>query len=289
MLSAIDSLLHLLDLEPTGVDCFVGKSPAFGWRRVFGGQVVAQSLVAAGRSVDGGRLVHSLHGYFLRPGNPDVPIIYQVERERDGKSFSTRRVVAVQEDLAIFSMSASYHLPEDGFHHHEPMPPDVPHAEDLPSEQTFLNELLSREMPPHIRKFWDRERPVELRPVNPRNILDPAVAKPLSLVWFRARGSLNDDPDIHRAILTYATDFTLLDTALIPHGFSTFDKRLMVASLDHSVWIHRPFRMDEWLLYVQTSTNASGARGFTRGSVFTENGTLIASVAQEGLIRRLTR
>lgn len=288
MPTAITSLLNLLDLEPVDRDVFRGANPAFGWRRVFGGQVVAQALIAAARTVEG-RAVHSLHGYFMRPGDPKLPILFEVERIRDGGSFSTRRIVANQGGHAIFSMSASFHVGEDGFDHQEPMPEDIPAPEDLPSEADYLAEIAARQIPEHIRTFWDRERPVELRPVSRRDVIDPTVGEPQHLIWFRASGDMPDDPALHRSVLAYATDFTLLDTALIPHGFSIFDKRLMVASLDHSVWLHRPFRVDEWMLYVQTSTSASGARGFTRGSVFTRKGVLIASVAQEGLIRRRTR
>lgn len=288
MPTAIRSLLDLLDLDEIGPDTFRGLSPTHGWRRVFGGQAVAQALIAASRTVTG-RAAHSLHGYFILPGDPKLATTFRVERVRDGGSFSTRRVVASQDDRAIFIMSASFHRDEDGFDHHEEMPPGVPEPEELPSEEALLRAFLARQVPDHIRSFWDRERPVELRPVRPRDFTDPGVGEPRHLVWFRSSGPMPDDPALHRCVLAYATDFTLLDTALIPHGYSVFDKRLMVASLDHAVWMHRPFCADEWMLYVQTSTNAHGARGFTRGSVFSRSGTLVASVAQEGLIRRRTR
>ena len=288
MPTAIASLLGLLELAEPAPDRFIGLSPAHGWRRVFGGQVVAQALVAAQRTV-AGRPAHSLHGYFMRPGDPALEIAYEVERIRDGSSFSTRRVVALQESRAIFSMSASFHVEEQGFEHHEEMPEGMPEPEDLPSERDRIAAVLAGDVPDHMRNFLARERPVELRPVRPREIVDPPVGRPFQHIWLRAAGAMPADPALHRAVLAYATDFSLLDTALIPHGMSIFDRRLMAASLDHAVWFHRPFQADEWLLYAQHSTNASGARGFARGSVFARNGRLVASVAQEGLIRRRTR
>ncbi len=288
MPAVIQSLLDLLDLEEPEADRFRGHSPAFGWRRVFGGQVVAQALIAAMRTIED-RPVHSLHGYFMRPGDPKIPITFAVERIRDGRSFSTRRVVALQEERAIFSMSASFHADEDGFDHHEEMPSNMPEPEDLQDEEKLIAQASPDQVPDHMRNFWERERPIEIRPVNPRDMFNPPVGEPRQLVWIRTSGSMPENPSLHCAVLAYATDFMLLDAALIPHGRTIFDRRVMVASLDHAVWFHRPFSAEEWMLYVQTSTNASSARGFTRGSVFSRNGSLIASVAQEGLIRRRTR
>jgi acyl-CoA thioesterase-2 len=225
-----------------------------------------------------------LHAYFMRPGDPSVPIIYEVDRIRDGKSFATRRVVAIQHGEAIFSMSASFQVEEQGFDHQLPMP-SVPPPEDLPSESD-LKALFVEKAPEPVRRYWERERPLELRPVDLRHYLSREPLEPVQQVWIRATGRLPDDPNIHRSVLAYASDMTLLDTALFAHGRNIFDRDLQVASLDHALWFHRPFRIDEWLLYNEDSPSASGARGFSRGSLFSRDGRLIASVAQEGLIRR---
>jgi len=285
MPSAIESLLSILDLEPLEHNLFRGRSPQVGWQRVFGGQVIGQALVAAARTVDG-RNVHSLHCYFMRPGDPAVPIIYEVDRIRDGKSFATRRVVAIQHGHAIFSMSASFQVTEDGLDHQIAMP-DVPPPEELPSEAD-LKSLFLKDAPEQVRRYWERERPIELRPVDLRHYMSREKLDPVQNVWIRATGRLPDDPDVHRCVLAYASDMTLLDTSLFAHGRMIFDRDMQVASLDHSLWIHRPFRADDWLLYAEDSPSASGARGFTRGSLFSRDGTLIASVAQEGLIRLRT-
>jgi acyl-CoA thioesterase-2 len=283
MANAIETLLSRLDLEPLEHNLFRGRSPQVGWQRVFGGQVIGQALVAAARTVEG-RAAHSLHAYFMRPGDPSVPIIYEVDRIRDGKSFATRRVVAIQHGEAIFSMSASFQVEESGFDHQLPMP-SVPPPEDLPSESD-LKALFVESAPEPVRRYWERERPLELRPVDLRHYLSREPLEPVQQVWIRATGRLPDDPDIHRSVLAYASDMTLLDTALFAHGRNIFDRDLQVASLDHALWFHRPFRIDEWLLYNEDSPSASGARGFSRGSLFSRDGRLIASVAQEGLIRR---
>jgi acyl-CoA thioesterase-2 len=283
MANAIETLLSILDLEPLEHNLFRGRSPQVGWQRVFGGQVIGQALVAAARTVEG-RAAHSLHAYFMRPGDPSVPIIYEVDRIRDGKSFATRRVVAIQHGEAIFSMSASFQVEESGFDHQLPMP-SVPPPEDLPSESD-LKALFVESAPEPVRRYWERERPLELRPVDLRHYLSREPLEPVQQVWIRATGRLPDDPDIHRSVLAYASDMTLLDTALFAHGRNIFDRDLQVASLDHALWFHRPFRIDEWLLYNEDSPSASGARGFSRGSLFSRDGRLIASVAQEGLIRR---
>jgi acyl-CoA thioesterase-2 len=285
MSSAIKDLLAILDLEPLEHNLFRGRSPQSGWQRVFGGQVIGQALVAAARTVEG-RAAHSLHAYFMRPGDPAVPIIYQVERIRDGKSFATRRVVAIQHGQAIFAMSASFQAAEPGFDHQIAMP-DVPPPEALPSEAE-LREAFLKEAPPAVRRYWERERPIELRPVDFKHFISRQALDPVQRVWVRATGPLPDDADMHRCVLAYASDFTLLDTSLFAHGRIIFDPELQVASLDHALWFHRPFRADEWLLYAEDSPSASGARGFNRGSLFSRDGRLVASVAQEGLIRQRT-
>jgi len=282
-MSAVADLLKILDLEPLEKNLFRGLSPQTGWQRVFGGQVVGQALVAATRTVDG-RPPHSLHGYFMRPGDPKTPIIYEVDPIRDGRSFVTRRVVAIQHGEAIFSMSASYHLDEEGYEHQLDMP-EVPRPEDLPDERT-LKEQLMPTMPEAIRNYFERERPIELRHVDPMRYLDGKPRPPHQSVWIRTTAALPDDPAIHQCVLAYASDMTLLDTALVAHGRSVFSGEIQAASLDHALWFHRPFRADQWLLYTQDSPFAGGARGFTRGRIYTEAGELVASVAQEGLIRR---
>jgi acyl-CoA thioesterase-2 len=283
MPSALETLLGILDLEPLEHNLFRGRSPQVGWQRVFGGQVIGQALVAAARTVED-RTVHSLHAYFMRPGDPAVPILYEVDRIRDGKTFSTRRVVAVQHGEAIFSMAASFQIEETGFDHQIPMP-KVPPPEELPSE-TELKELYLDRAPAAVRGYWERPRPIEIRPVDLRHYISRDRLDPSQFVWVRAAGPLPEDRHIHRAVLAYLSDMTLLDTALFAHGRVIFDQDLQVASLDHALWFHRPFRADEWLLYAEDSPSASGARGFTRGSLFSRDGKLVASVAQEGLIRQ---
>ncbi len=282
MPNAIDVLLSILDLEPLEQNLFRGRSPDVGWQRIFGGQVVGQALVAAARTVEG-RIAHSLHGYFLRPGDPAVPILYEVARIRDGRSFTTRRVDAIQHGRAIFSMEASFQVAEAGLDHQIAMPA-VPAPEDLPSESD-ISSLYLEGAPESVRRYWERERPIELRPVDLRHFRGREALEPSQHVWIRATGMLPDDPEIHRCVLAYASDMTLLDTALYPHGRMVFDADLQAASLDHAMWFHRPFRADEWLLYAEDSPSASGGRGFNRGSLFSRDGQLVASVAQEGLIR----
>ena len=282
MSRAVDELLAILDLEQLEINLFRGRSPQVGWQRVFGGQVIGQALVAASRTVDG-RGPHSLHGYFLLGGDPAVPIIYEVDRIRDGKSFTTRRVVAIQHGRAIFSMSASFHKEEPGFEHAAAMP-DVPPPEALPGERDIQSTVMPL-MPDPVRAYFERERPIELRPVEFKRYLSREPREPKFNVWIRTTGRLPDDPAVHRCVLAYASDMTLLDASLIPHGRTVFESAIQPASLDHALWIHRPFRADDWLLYAQDSPNAAGARGFSRGLIFTRTGTLVASVAQEGLIR----
>ena len=282
MSRALEQLLSILDLETLEKNLYRGLSPQAGWQRVFGGQVIGQALVAASRTVEG-RLAHSLHAYFLRAGDPAIPIIYEVDRIRDGGSFSTRRVVAIQHGQAIFSMAASFHNEEGGLHH-QIKTPDVPSPEALPSEAE-LKERLTGRLPPQVKAYWDRERPIEIRPVDLGRYFSPENRAPSQQVWIRATGNLGDDPALHQCVLAYASDFTLLDTALIAHGRFVFDPRLMLASLDHAIWFHRKFRADEWLLYAQDSPSSSAGRAFCRGTLFTREGQLVASTAQEGLVR----
>lgn len=282
MSDAVEQLLTILDLEQLEHNLFRGRSPQVGWQRVFGGQVIGQALVAATRTV-ADRMVHSLHGYFMRPGDPDVPIIYDVERIRDGKSFATRRVVAIQHGHAIFSLSASFQVVEVGLEHQIDMP-DVPMPEDLPSEKELRDRYVDV-APENVRRYWERERPIELRPMHMKHYFSREKLDPIQKIWFRATGPLPESPEIHNCVLAYASDMTLLDTSLFAHGRSVFNKDLQLASLDHAMWFHRPCKADEWLLYSQDSPNSAGARGFNRGSIYDRSGQLVASVAQEGLIR----
>jgi acyl-CoA thioesterase II len=280
--TALTELLSLLDLERLEVDIFRGVSPKDRWQRVFGGQVLGQALVAATRTVDG-RVCHSIHAYFLRPGDPRVPIIYEVERSRDGTSFTARRVVAVQHGKPIFTMSALFQVVEQGLEHQTPMP-EVPDPDTLKSEREWRSEVLN-DVPEHVRPWFLRPRPIEFRPVDPLNRFAETKHPPRQILWFRAVGAIPGDTALHQCVLAYASDMTLLDTSLLPHGLTLYAGTLQTASLDHAMWFHRPFRADEWLLYVQESPSASGARGFNRGAIYRRDGTLVASVAQEGLIR----
>jgi acyl-CoA thioesterase-2 len=283
---ALDALVDLLDLEPIEVNLFRGVSPDDDRQRVFGGQVAGQALVAAGRTVTQGT-VHSLHAYFLRPGDPTVPIVYEVDRIRDGRSFTTRRVVAIQHGQAIFNLSASFHVDEPGPEHQRPMP-DVPDPDSLPPFAERMAPYRDR-----LGPWYDRPRPIDIRHVG-QNPLERTPARrpddttPTGQVWLRADGQLADDPLLHACVVAYASDLTLLDTTLAPHGLSIWSAPgIMLASLDHAMWFHRPFRADEWLLYDQDSPVACGARGFARGSIYTRSGQLAVSVVQEGLVRPL--
>lgn len=280
----MQELIERLDLEKLEENLFRGSSPQNGWQRVFGGLVIAQALMAAQRCVDPDRIVHSLHAYFMRPGDPSIPIVYQVERIRDGSSFTTRRVVAIQHGKAIFSMSASFQVEEPGFDHQVSIP-NVPAPETLMGEAEFRAAFLAR-APDTVKKYWGRERPIEIRPTSLTHYLSREKLEPEAHIWVRASGLVPDDRHYQAAILAYLSDMTLLDTSLYAHGTSIFDPELQVASLDHAMWFHRPCRLDDWLLYTQDSPSAAGARGMTRGSIFTRDGRLVASVAQEGLIRK---
>lgn len=284
MSQALENLVAILDLERLEHNLYRGLSPQVGWQRVFGGLVIGQALVAAIRTVEN-KAVHSLHGYFILPGDPSVPIIYEVDRIRDGRSFATRRVVAIQHGKAIFSMGASFHNTEPGLDHQLPMP-KVPMPDELPSEKELKDKFIDL-VPENVRKYWERKRPIELRPTDLTHFVSQKKLEPVQHVWFRATGKLGDDPALHQCVLAYASDMTLLDTSLFAHGRSIFNRDLQLASLDHALWFHRPFRADEWLLYTQDSPSAAGGRGFNRGSVFTRDGRLVASVTQEGLIRQI--
>jgi acyl-CoA thioesterase-2 len=279
---AIDELASIFDLEAIDDNYFRGHSVASERKRVFGGQVLSQALIAASRTVTD-RWPHSMQGYFLRPGDPTVPILYTVERIRDGHSFTTRRVVAIQHDQAIFIMSASFQIEEAGISHQLPMP-KVPKPDRLPSDEE-LKKRYGKVAPEHVHRYWQRRLPIEIRPVALLNYVTRMRKTPKLQLWMRAINRLPDDPVLHRATLAYACDLTLLDTALHAHGRSVFNRDIQVASLDHTMWFHRPFRADEWLLVNNESTSTGGARAFTRGTVFNEKGELVASMAQEGLVR----
>jgi acyl-CoA thioesterase-2 len=279
-----DELIELLDLETIDLNLFRGTQPETSLQRVFGGQVAAQALVAGNRTVEDHLAVHSLHSYFLRPGDTAVPIVYDVERIRDGRSFCTRRVVARQHGRAIFYMTASFQVAEEGLEHQDRMPP-VPPPQDTPD----LADIVARRSP-EAAEHWKREwAALGLKYVGDSSARGgiPGDEQPAqSRLWLRICGDLPDDPVLHRAAFTYASDMTLLASSLVPHGLQISDPGLQSASLDHTVWFHRPFRADEWVLYDQVSPSASGGRGLAIGRVFTEDGTLVASVAQEGLIRQ---
>jgi acyl-CoA thioesterase-2 len=280
---AVDQLIALLDLEDIEVNIFRGRSPDEDRQRVFGGQVAGQALVAATRTVSGDFAVHSLHSYFLRPGDPHSPILYEVERTRDGHSFTTRRVLAIQHGEAIFGLSASFHRPEDGFDHQVPMPLDRPDPETLPDFHARLAPWKDQ-----LGEWYTRPRPIDTRYCDWYPPDDRSSKPPFQDVWFRANGTLPDDPVLHAVVATYASDMTVLDTSVQPHGGSGLG-HIFMASLDHAMWFHRPFRADEWLLYSQDSPSASGGRGLGRGLMFTHDGRLVVSVVQEGLIRPARR
>jgi acyl-CoA thioesterase-2 len=277
----LDNLLDLLDLEQIELDIFRGRSPEEQVQRVFGGQVAGQALVAAGRTVPADRPVHSLHAYFIRPGDPAVPLVYTVDRVRDGRSFTTRRVLAIQHGRPIFTLSASFHRAEPGPAHSDPMP-EVPPPGEIPKTVDRLEKLFGT-LPAQFR-----ETPIDLRSVGPLTFeaeRDPSLRTTRNLVWLRVDGELPDDPLLHVCLMTYASDLTLLDSVLLGHGLSWADGKTSGASLDHAMWFHRPFRADRWLLYAQESPVAAGGRGLARGEVFTADGDLVVSVVQEGLIR----
>jgi acyl-CoA thioesterase II len=279
----LQDLLELLDLEPIEHDIYRGRNRDIGSGRVYGGQVLAQALVAAQRTVEADRPAHSLHGYFILPGDIAAPIVYFVDRLRDGKSFSTRRVTAIQHGRAIFNMSASFHVHEEGPEHQLEIPA-VPAPEELPREIDLIRGMAAR-IPERLRGIYTQDRPIDFRPIDPVDPFRPEKRDPTKYLWLRSEGEMPDDPIHHQALLAYASDYGLLGAALLPHGLSFQQPRLQAATLDHSLWFHRPFRVDDWLLYSMDSPTAAGARAFTRGSIYTRDGRLVASTAQEGLTR----
>jgi acyl-CoA thioesterase II len=280
----LPELLQLLRLERIEADLFRGQSQDLGWGSIFGGQVVGQALSAAAQTVEEARPVHSLHAYFLRQGDARAPVVYEVDRIRDGKSFTTRRVVAIQKGQPIFTLAASFQADEPGFEHQERMP-SVPGPDGLESEVERARRVAAR-IPESFRAQATADRPIEIRPVNPHDPLRPDRRAPTRHVWYRAAGPLPDEPAVHRYLLAYASDFHFLTTAMQPHGVSWLTPGMQVASLDHAMWFHRPFRLDDWILYSIESPSASGARGLVRGQFFDRAGNLVASCAQEGLVRK---
>lgn len=285
-MQTIEALIDLLNLEKIEENIFRGQNYQAPWNRVFGGQVLAQSLYAAYQTVPDDRFVHSLHGYFILTGDISTPIIYEVDRIRDGGSFTTRRVVAIQHGRAIFNMSASFQLVQEGFDHQVNMP-EVSPPEDSLSEEKMADNY--REKAPEIYRRLTRSRPIAFRRVDNLNPLEAKNIPPFQHVWFKAKNSLPKDTRLHQAVLAYASDYNLLGTALLPHREHIDINKIFLASLDHAMWFHREFNMDDWLLYAIDSPSASNSRGFTRGKIFDRNGLLVASVAQEGLIRSMNK
>ena len=279
-MTALDDLVNLLDLEAIEVNLFRGVSPDENRQRVFGGQVAGQALVAATRTVEPDRHVHSLHAYFLRPGDPTVPILYEVDRIRDGKSFTTRRVVAIQHGRAIFNLQTSFHVAEAGLDYQVAMPTDVPPPDSLPDFKSRMAPYKDR-----MGEWYDRPRPIDLRHIDNDPFTRHGKPADGQRVWLRADGHLPDDPTLHACIVTYASDMTLLDTTVLPFAMSWETPGMQMASLDHAMWFHRPFRADDWLLYDQRPISTGGARGLAGGNIFTSDGTLAISVVQEGLVR----
>ena len=287
---ALSELIRQLDLESLELNLFRGQSSDLGGKSVFGGQVIGQALVAATRTVED-RAPHSLHAYFLLPGDMAAPIVYEVDRIRDGRSFTARRVQAIQHGRPILSMIASFHVAEPGLEHQAPMP-QVPPPESLRSMAELREEWLAKAraaFPERVVEALRRPSPIDFRPVDPWSPLEPTRAEPRQAMWFRAVDRMPDDPLLHTCMLTYASDFYLMPTALRPHGQTWFGGAMVVASIDHAMWFHRPARVDEWLLYTMESPSAQNARGFARGLIYDRGGRLVASVAQEGLMRQATR
>jgi acyl-CoA thioesterase-2 len=284
MSAAMQELLSILDLEELENNLYRGRSPKESWQRVFGGQTIAQALVAAQRTVGADRRVHSLHGYFMLPGDTAAPVVYQVDRIRDGGSFTTRRVLAIQHGQAIFTLEASFQVAEEGLDHQIPMPPGVPDPDTLMAPAEILRDHYDA-VPEPLRRYWERERPLDMRPVILEHYTSREKLPPVQHVWIRTTGPVPADPSLRSAVLAYLSDMTLLDTSTFAHGRALFDRDIQAASLDHAMWFHREDPLDGWLLYTQDSPSTQGARGFTRGALYSRGGTLIASVAQEGLIR----
>ena len=278
----MEELLQLMELEPLEVNLFRGESRDIGTSRVFGGQVLAQSIIAANRTVDQGS-IHSLHSYFLRAGDAEAPIVYNVERNRDGRSFKSRRVVAIQHGRPIFTLAASFQLQQEGLEHQFEMP-DVPMPEDLSSESNVPEDRLEQ-VSPLLRRWFTRTGPFDFRPTCKRDVFQPQPQPPYSNIWFRLSEKINVSDQMHRALMAYASDFHLVGTATLPHGISFIRDDLLMASLDHGMWFHRPARVDDWLLYSCDSPSSSGGRGLARGLIYDRNGRLVASTIQEGMIR----
>ncbi len=284
MKDLVQDLLKHLSLERLEENLYRGESRDIGSPNVYGGQVLGQALFAASQTV-ADREVHSLHAYFLRPGDKTAPVVYEVDRIRDGKSYTTRRIVAIQRGKPIFNMSASFKISEEGIEHQCAMP-EVPGPEGLPN-LTQLGRSALAEIPDKLERFLKWQRPIEFRPVQPTDLLHPEPGPPCRDIWIRADGALPDDPAMHKVLLAYASDYSLLATALLPHGLTFSQGTIRAASLDHAMWFHRDFRLDDWLLYSMDSPSTSHGRGFSRGNLFTREGRLVASVAQEGMIRKV--
>lgn len=279
MSAALDELIRILTLEPIEVNLFRGVSPPEERQRIFGGQVVAQALMAAYKTV-GAHVCHSLQSYFIRPGDPSIPVLYQVERSRDGKSFATRRVIAIQKGEQIFNMACSFQAPEDGYEHQSEMPTPAYSPEEVGK---FVEAWIKSQ--PEENTRWLRNAPIEMRAIDPVDVANPKPKPPQQMVWLRARSDAGNDIALNQAFLAYSSDYSLLGTAMRPHGVS-WQSGVQTASLDHIIWFHRPTNFSEWHLYVQDSPSASGARGFNRGAIYRQDGILVASTAQEGLIRK---
>lgn len=284
MNTVLADLLQVLQLERLEINLFRGVSRDLGFPQVFGGQVLGQALAAACGTLEAGRGVHSLHAYFLLPGDVNAPIIYEVDRSRDGGSFSSRRVVAIQHGRPIFHMSASFQLEQQGLEHQDSMP-DVPGPEKLPDIRVLVAQ--STDIPPELKRWFQIPLPIEFRPLNAEQLMSAHPSEAQTRFWFRAVDVLPDDAVLHRCVLAYASDFYLLRTATQPHGIPFPSAHLQLASIDHAMWFHRPLRADEWLLYCIDSPSASGSRGLARGQIFDHGGRLVASVVQEGLVRML--
>jgi len=284
-MSAIKKLNDILNLTSIDEKTFTVSAKEPGWRRIFGGLIVAQAIMAAYKTVEQKQL-HSLHSYFLRAGDPDIPIIYKVKKLRDGNSFVQRIVSSYQNNHLIFYMMASFHKTEEGLIHQDPMPSDIKDPSTLKNEIELLNEIFKNN-PKNVRDTRNRERPIEFKPVNPKNIIRTEKEEPEQLIWLRAADKIEVTLPLSQAILAYASDYTILDTALMPHALSIFQRDLQVASLDHSIWFHRPFDINQWLLYSQRSPTTYGNRGFATGHIFSHNGDLLATIVQEGMIRLL--
>lgn len=280
--NTIEELLQLMELEQLEVNLFRGESRDIGTSRVFGGQVLAQSIIAASRTVDEGT-IHSLHSYFLRAGDAEAPIVYNVERNRDGRSFKSRRVVAIQHGRPIFTLAASFQLEQEGIDHQFDMP-EVPMPEELSSESNVPGDRLDQ-VTPLLQRWFSRTGPFDFRPTQKRDVFNPQPQPPFSNIWFRLNGEIDASDEMHRALMAYASDFHLVGTATLPHGISFIQDELLMASLDHGMWFHRPARVDDWLLYSCDSPSSSGGRGLARGLIYDRNGKLVASTIQEGMIR----